>query len=94
MIKDTTERPLSKSELSNRDSGRLTAMSRMLLFILPALFAAAAALLWEPVNEFLGGLQQPLQVEDHTYTTGFPNLKLNDGRYIPVVSRPHSYSIL
>ncbi|KAJ4397479.1 hypothetical protein N0V93_001708 [Gnomoniopsis smithogilvyi] len=61
-------------------------MSRMLLFILPALFAAAAALLWEPARDFLDGLQQPLQGEDRSYTKGFPNLKLNDGRYIPVVA--------
>lgn len=67
-----------------------SAMSRLLLFILPALFAAAAALLWEPASEYLGvpGLQQPLQGGDHALTKGFPSLKLNDGRFIPVVCEP------
>lgn len=60
-------------------------MSRLLLFILPALFAAAAALLWEPVVELWGGLQQPLHREDSTVTKGFPSLTLNDGHSIPVV---------
>lgn len=87
MLKEVTERPdRVVTESSDRGTNRLSAMSRVLLFILPALFAAAAALLWEPASELLGGLQQPLQGQDHTYTKGFPSLKLNDGRHIPVVS--------
>lgn len=86
MLKEITERPRQVgTEPTNRGTNRSSAMSRILLFILPALFAAAAALLWEPASGLLGGLQQPLQGLDHTYTKGFPNLKLNDGRYIPVV---------
>lgn len=87
MLKEIAERPRQVgTEPTNRGTNRLSAMSRILLFILPALFAAAAALLWEPASGFLGGLQQPLQGLDHTYTKGFPSLKLNDGRHIPVVS--------
>lgn len=92
MLKEIPERPprpqsdpVTRAGRGPSDS-RLPAMSRILLFIFPALFAAAAALLWEPASEFLGGLQQPLQGDDYTFTKGFPNLKLNDGRYIPVVS--------
>lgn len=89
--KEITERPHQvgiepTNRGTNRGTNRLSAMSRILLFILPALFAAAAAMLWEPASGLLGGLQQPLQGQDLTYTKGFPNLKLNDGRYIPVVS--------
>lgn len=65
-------------------------MSRLLLFILSAPFSAASALLLEPVSELSGGLQQPLQGDYRTLTKGFPNLKLNDGRSIPVVSEARS----
>ncbi|CAN8101570.1 unnamed protein product [Discula destructiva] len=63
-------------------------MSRLLLFLLPAFCAVAAALLWEPASELWDGLQQPLlqNDKDRTLTKGFPSLKLNDGRAIPVVA--------
>lgn len=69
-------------------------MSRLLVFVLPALFAAAVALLWDPASQYIWrGLQHqhPLQddgaptVAAAAATKGFPSLKLNDGRMIPMV---------
>lgn len=91
MLKEITEPARApRSEPIEKGPERLLpAMSRLMLSILPALFAVAAALLWEPVGEFLGGLQQPLLGQEHTLAKGFPDLKLNDGRHIPIVCTWH-----
>lgn len=60
-------------------------MSRALVFILPALFASAFDFLLEPTSQDGGRLQRPLQGGDIDTTGGFPRMKLNDGRAIPVV---------
>lgn len=60
-------------------------MSRLFVFILPAIFAAAVALLWDPASQYWRGLQQPLGDDAASVSKGFPTLKLNDGREIPAV---------
>lgn len=63
-------------------------MSRLFVFILPALFAAAVALLWDPASQYWNGLQRPLQDDEVVAAKGFPSLKLNDGHVIPAVRWP------
>lgn len=60
-------------------------MSRLFVFVLPALLAAAVALLWDPASQHWRGLQQPLGDDEIVASKGFPTLKLNDGREIPTV---------